>query len=509
MNYISVCLLIFYSSLSFCQVFDQELSADFRKNSDSLIEIGKYEPALWALTWSNSYQPKDLRTEEYKEKYNAQKKYIDSIIACCVTDSMKCVNRVESALHNIEKGHNKKRAYNIFLSARKFCNNSEYYKGSKSKLFSPIVPDTIWMNSYNSNYNGIEIIRYHEGASQQLWRPRGVGLEDSIYLHRDTSLFSGFLIDKRDSRMKGDSPNPYGSFEISHVQNGVISNQVKHEVFNDPQKSSIKTSDPTGKKILNYFDENHYYYGIVKRNGDLRVYFYPNGDTLSKNIKRPGPPYNKYGISYYPNGDTKHYSLQRKTDTNTFSSEARSWDQNNNLIYKWAMLNEGRVNGSRIYEETIHFNKHGDTMYYRYSDTIWIEDLTFNKYGDTIEYSYFDQHQKLQGIQYMPIFQLDDVNQIEDDLKEPYILKAVFSKDSLQSILNRDIIYLDKRFKQISQSEYIELIAPVLSTGYEIQYRIYSLAESYEINGVTYSTIACFGLKGRIKKLRKKLKQME
>jgi hypothetical protein len=240
------------------------------------------------------------------------------------------------------------------------------------------------------------------------------------------------LIDKIDSRMKGDSPYPYASFEIFQVQNGVILNRVKHEVFNDPQKSSIKTSDPTRKKIINYFDENHYYYGIVKRNGNLRVYFYPNGDTLSKNIKRQGPPYYEYGISYYPNGDTKHYSLQRKTDTNTFSFEARSWDQNNNLIFKWTKVNEEKVNGSgnysgsRIYEENIHFNKHGDTMYYRYSDTIWIKDLKFNKYGDTIEYSYFDQHQKLQGIQYMSIFQLDDVNQIEDDLKEPYILKAVF-----------------------------------------------------------------------------------
>lgn len=508
MNYISVCLLIFYSSLSFCQSYDNELSADFRRNSDSLKEIGKYESALSALTWSNSYKPKDLRTEEYQEKYNAKRKYLDSIIDCCVTDSMKCGFRLEQALYHIEKG-SRGWAYNWMGEAERYCNDSEYFNSTLMKIFSPHIPDTIWINYKNSNYNGMEIIRYPAGTSRQLWRPRGVGPEDSIYLHRDTSLYSGLLIDKIDSRMKGDSPYPYGSFEIFQVKNGVILNRVKHEVFNDPQKSSIKTSDPTRKKIMNYFDENHYYYGIVKRNGNLRVYFYPNGDTLRENIKRPGPAYSEYGISYYPNGDTKHYSLQRKTDTNTFSIEARSWDQNNNLIYKWASVNEGGVNGSPIYEEDIHFNEHGDTLHYKYRDSIWFKDMEFNKYGDTIKYQYFDQHQRLQGIQYMSIFPFDDVNQIEDDPKEPYILKAVFSKDSLKTILNRDIIYLDKRFRQISQSEYIELIAPVLSTGYEIENRIYSLAESYEINGVTYNAVGCFGLKGRIKKLRKKLKQME
>jgi hypothetical protein len=53
------------------------------------------------------------------------------------------------------------------------------------------------------------------------------------------------------------------------------------------------------------------------------------------------------------------------------------------------------------------------------------------------------------------------------------------------------------------------LIAPELNFGYEIKYCIYSLAESYDIDGVIYNAIACLGLKGRIKKLRRKLKRME
>ena len=125
-------------------------------------------------------------------------------------------------------------------------------------------------------------------------------------------------------------------------------------------------------------------------------------------------------------------------------------------------------------------------------------------YGDTTEYFYWVDS-KFQGIQYIPLDQLD----YEVKLKEPYVLKAVFSMDSLQTILNRDIIFLDKRFRQISQSEYLESMSSDYNFGYEVKYDMYILAESYEIDGETYNAVACRHLNGRIKKLRRKLKRME
>ena len=519
MNYISVCLLIFYSSLSFCQSYDKERSADFRRNSDSLIEVGKYEQASAYLSHSFSYQPKELRTKKYLKEYRKERSYLDSIIDCCVTDSMKCGYRLEQALYHIEKG-SRSWAYTWIGKAERYCNDSEYFNSTLMKIFSPTKPDTIWASTSDINYNGFEIIRLNLDENkfyESAWHLKNLSNE-IIHLRRDTSLFSGVVITKSDSYIRYDQSHS-GSFEIWHFQNGKVKYHVDHLVKKDPEKNSITTSDPTGKLILDYFDDdfNYFYYTKYDVNGkgnkkviqvefypngdtllrtfdkDLdekeykirTVWFYPNGDTLSKSLMKQGLDFNYYRVSYHPEGDTSYYSADFKTDTNTLVREHTTWDKDNNKIFKstWVI----GVDKSTIFSKII----------------------CFNKYGDTTEYKYWVEGDKLQGIQYMPIYQLDYENQIEDDLKEPYILKPVFSKDSLQSILNRDIIYLDKRFRQISQSEYIELIAPVLSTGYEIEYHIRSLAESYEINGVTYNAIACFGLKGRIKKLRKKLKRME
>lgn len=504
----SVCLFVFYSSFSFCQEFDKELSADYRRKSDSLLEIGKYESAAAYLSSSFSYEPRELRTRKYLKEYKKKMSYLDSLIDCCVTDSMRCRYRLELALYYSEKGYGS-RAYSWFGQAEDYCNNSEYFKSNLMKLFSPTIPDTVWVNNNEMNFNGFEIIRSNLEQNkfyETPWSLENVSNE-IVHLRRDTSLFSGVIIMKSESHRS--RYTSIGSFKIWHVQNGKLKYHIQHLVFNDPKKNSIKTTDPAGKEIMKYFDDDHYYSGVIKNNRDTIVEFYPNGDTLSKSIntktenvneykhtfvkfypngdtlskgfRKQGHYINSSSISYYPDGDPKFYSSEYKTDTNTLVREKKSWDENNNLIYKSSVVRV--MDKSLVFDETIHFNKYGDTI--EYSNRV-------DKYG-------------LQGIQYIPLNPLD----YDVVLKEPYVLKAVFSMDSLQTILNPDIIFLDKRFRKISESEFLK------SANYETDGRslvkgyMNSLVESYEIDGVTYNAVACLDLKGRIKKLRRKLKRMK
>lgn len=487
MNNISSLLIIlfaFYSSFSFCQEFNEEKSADYRIKSDSLLERRLYEHAETLLSLSFSLQPRELRTKEYQRKYKKQKNYLDSLIDCCLTDSKRCSYRVETALDFIDKGY-RGTANTWFKLAENYSDNSEYFRINYKKLFSSKVPDTIWVNSNELDYNGFEIIRLdpeQDGFVKDHLSYDELS-EQIIHLRRDTSLFSGVIIKKVESHRIHHSTS-IGQFNIWHVKNGKVEYNIDHLVFNDPEKNGIKTSDPTGHEVMKYFDDDNYYYGVRKNNGDTVVRFYPNGDTLSKGFRMKGHQFNQYSVSYHPTGDTNFYSFNYKTDTNTLVTEQKTWDKDNNLIFTSSEVRG--LDKNLISEESISFNKHGDTT----------------------AFSHRGELNKLHGIQYTPLYQLD--NEIE--LKTPYILRVLFEMDSLQTILNRDIIFLDKRFRQISQSEFLELIEPQMQGTFWFEEYMFSLSESYEINGVTYNAVACterYRLRKKKKKLKRKLNRLE
>lgn len=456
--------------ISYSQTDSLKFGVKFWDISDSLLEVNDYEGALWHLKIGYSYQVGDNHYKEFYNKFKKKEKHLDSLITCCLTDSMKCNTRLKNGIKSFEE-EDYSQVDRWFREARMYCNNSEFYRENLNKIIHLMPTDTVKLNYMN--HGALQLMRMTGiNANMETSSPNLSSIE-TIYFRKDSTLYNGVVTWKQ---FIGD-PEQGRVFKIWNIENGKIVKYEKHTVCKNKSASAVTTYDSIKKTILNEFDGDFYYCGIEKNMGNLKIHLSRTGDTLFKTVINGEE---KEMIQYLPNGDTLSIETTSRADTNKILVEKKKWNTNKKLIIK--SIHTYTNDYTPIRSETIEYDENGDTLMY----TQYLESSRV-------------------GVQ------IDPIHSINGDYYYP--LKSFYKKDSLVDIINSDIIFFDERYRQIDGTKFLELLIkkqdgnPLEPFEY-----IYTWARTFVIDGKEYNAVGYPKNKWNnknIQHLKKKISELE
>jgi len=467
---LALLLVIFTSHNSYSQTDSLKFGVKFWNISDSLLEVNDYEGALHHLQTGYYYQVGDNHYKAFYNKFKKKERHLDSLIICCLTDSMRCNSRIQNGIKSFKEA-DYSQVDRWFREARMYCKNSDFYQENLNEMSHLMPIDTVKLNYLN--HGALQLMRMIGVNINIETSSPDLSSNETIYFRKDSTLYNGVVTWKQ---FIG-SPEQSRAYKIWNIEDGKIVKYNKYSVCKNKGTEVGVTYDSIERRVLNEFDGDNYLCGIEKNMCNLKIRFSPEGDTL---LKTTVDGEEMEMIRFFPDGDTAMLESTIRTDTDETVTERMDWSKDKILVFK--SISKYSNNQTMLSEESINFDENGDTLTY----WLYVKDAQ-------------------EGVQINSIASLEGGGN--------YLLKTLYKNDSLVDIINSDIMFLNKRFKQIDAREFLDLLRKKQDRNFPQLYsHIYTWDSPFVIDGKEYNAVGYprdkwDGDNGR--RLRKELLKLE